>query len=134
MPAIRQIRVPINYGLLGRTGNGLSRSAWRSSHSGDQVAGNAGDRRADDHWFLRYVGMGLRRERDVGARRHDLRVRAVGLAGLRLATAIGAEKMPPGRSGQPLESLLEVHDRPFAFAAGQLQVVDHRIDDLQAAA
>jgi hypothetical protein len=40
----------------------------------------------------------------------------------------------PGRSGQPLESLLEVDDRPSAVTSGQLQVVDDRIDDLQAAA
>jgi hypothetical protein len=40
----------------------------------------------------------------------------------------------PGRSGQPLQCLLEVDDRPGALAAGQLKVVDHGIDDLQPAA
>jgi len=39
-----------------------------------------------------------------------------------------------GRLGQPLQLLLEVHGRPLPSVAGQLQVVHHRVDDLQAAA
>src|ERR1700722_8652520 len=42
--------------------------------------------------------------------------------------------MLPGRPGHPLQGLLEVHGRTLASVAGELQVVDHRLDDLQTAA
>lgn len=58
----------------------------------------------------------------------------VGAAGLRLAAATDVEQVPPGRSGQPLQCLLEADGRTLTFVAGQLQVVDHSIDDLQAPA
>jgi len=42
--------------------------------------------------------------------------------------------MSSSRPGQPFQGLLEVQRRPLAPVAGQLQVVGHRVDDLQAAA
>lgn len=53
--------------------------------------------------------------RCVPAAGHDLLIPSGRLAGLRLAAAIGAEQVLPGRSGQPFQCLLEADDRTLAF-------------------
>src|SRR5207245_964730 len=48
---------------------------------------------------------------------------SIGAAGPCLAAAIGAEQVPPGRSRQPVQRLVEADGRALTFVAGQLQVV-----------